>query len=107
MTPFIKDIAKATGAALLFFGVVLGILAVGFLFLGHIAGPSPEQKAAMRVPQLMSEADGCKVYRFVDNGTHYFTRCGNQVNTVRNYTESCGKACTRHRTESITTEGNK
>lgn len=103
----LKDMAKVTGMTLLFLLIAAGILATGVSFIQHFAGPSPEQKAAMRVPQLMSEADGCKVYRFVDNGTHYFTRCGAQVNTVRNYTESCGKACTRNRTETITTEGNK
>jgi hypothetical protein len=103
----LKDIAKATGMTLLFLVLAGGILATGFSFIQHFAEPSPEHKAAMRVPQLMSETDGCKVYRFVDNGTHYFTRCGAQVETVRNYTESCGKACTRNRTESITTGDNK
>ena len=103
----IKDIFKATCMALVFFVIAAGIVGTGILFLSHVAEPSPETKAAMRVPQLMSEADGCRVYRFVDNGTHYFTRCGAQVETVRNYTENCGKACTRHRTESITTEGNQ
>jgi len=103
----LKDIAKATGMTLIFLLIAFGIVGAGFAFIKHFAEPSPEHKAAMRVPQLMSETDGCKVYRFVDNGTHYFTRCGAQVETVRNYTESCGKACTRHRTETITTEGNK
>jgi hypothetical protein len=103
----LKDMAKATGMTLLFLVIAAGILATGFSFLKYFAEPSPEYKAAARVPQLMSEADGCKVYRFVDNGTHYFTRCGAQVETVRNYTENCGKACTRHRTETITTEGNQ
>ena len=103
----IKNIAKATALTLLFCAIVVGILAMGFSFIQYVAEPSPETKAAMRVPQLMSEADGCRVYRFVDNGTHYFTRCGAQVETVRNYTENCGKACTRARTESITTEGNQ
>jgi len=99
----LKDMAKAIGVTLIF----LLIAFAGIAFIQHFVEPSPEHKAAMRVPQLMSETDGCKVYRFVDNGTHYFTRCGAQVNTIRNYTENCGKACTRHRTETITTEGNK
>jgi hypothetical protein len=95
---------KATIATL-----VIGV----FIILGLIGtfqlmfGLSAEQKVEMRVPQLLSEADGCRVYKFVDDGTHYFTRCGEQVSTERNYTESCGKGCTRHRTESITTDGNK
>ncbi len=107
MIDFIKDAAKATAMTLVFLLIAGGIIATGFSFLKYVAEPSPEYKAAARVPQLMSEADGCKVYRFVDNGTHYFTRCGAQVDTIRNYTESCGKACTRHRTETITTEGNQ
>ena len=103
----IKNIFKATCVTLIISVIIIGIVAGFIAFMQHLAEPSFEQKAAAQVPQLMSEADGCKVYRFVDNGTHYFTRCGAQVNTVRNYTESCGKACTRQRTESITTEGNK
>jgi hypothetical protein len=94
------------------FVILAALLALGFIFgiiwvLQSAFGPSDEQKIEMRVPQLLSEADGCRVYRFVDNGTHYFTRCGEQVDTVRHYTESCGKNCTRRRTESIATEGNK
>ena len=107
MIDYLKDIIKATCMTLVCLVIAAGILAMGFLFIQYVAEPSPETKAAMRVPQLMSEADGCKVYRFVDNGAHYFTRCGSQVETIKNYTESCGKACTRHRTESITTEGNQ
>ena len=107
MTEDLKDLCKIIALTVVaFFGLCLSACGI-VLALQAVFEPSPEYKAAMRVPQLMSEADGCKVYRFVDNGTHYFTRCGAQVETVRNYTESCGKACTRNRTESITTEGNK
>ena len=101
------EIAKIVG------GGILALVFAVFITLGlfwafeAVFGLSDEQKIEMRVPQLLSEADGCRVYKFVDNGTHYFTRCGEQVNTVRHYTESCGKGCTRNRTESITTEGNK
>ena len=100
-------IAKIVG------GGILALVFAVFITLGLIwafqavFGLSDEEKTELRVPQLLSEADGCRVYRFVDNGTHYFTRCGEQVNTVRHYTESCGKNCTRNRTEEITTEGNK
>jgi len=107
MIDYIKNIFKATGIAVLISGIVILILLCIVGALASMFEPSPEHKAAMRVPQLMSEADGCKVYRFVDGGTHYFTRCGPHVETVRNYTENCGKACTRNRTETITTEGNK
>ena len=103
----IKNIFKAAGLGVLIGGFVILLLLLFVGALNSIFEPSLEHKAAMRVPQLMSEADGCKVYRFVDGGTHYFTRCGPHVETVRNYTENCGKACTRNRTETITTEGNK
>jgi len=103
----IKDIFKAIGLGLFVTAVCLLIVLGGVLALQGMFGTSPEHKAAMRVPELLSEADGCKVYRFVDSGTHYFTRCGSHVETVRNYSENCGKACTRNRTETLTTEGNK
>ena len=107
MTHDLKDLFIATGAGL---AVLCGLCVIVFGIVWALVAvfePSPENKAAMRVPQLLSEADGCRVYRFVDNGTHYFTRCGTRVETIRNYTESCGKACTRNRTETLTTEDNK
>ena len=101
------EIAKILGGAIL--ALVFAVfITLGLIWaFGAVFGLSDEQKIELRVPQLLSEADGCRVYRFMDNGTHYFTRCGEQVNTVRHYTESCGKNCTRNRTEEITTEGNK
>jgi hypothetical protein len=101
------DFAKLTGFAILAVGIAaLGIVGIYWAFQA-VFGLSDEQKIEMRVPQILSESDGCRVYKFVDDGTHYFTRCGEQVDTVRHYTESCGKNCTRKRTESISTEGNK
>jgi hypothetical protein len=98
---------KMLGIAILLL-VVASIIVLGMIGIFQVVfGLSDEQKIEMRVPQLLSEADGCRVYKFVDDGTHYFTRCGEQVDTVRHYTESCGKNCTRRRTESITTEGNR
>ena len=103
----IAELAKAIGIAIISI-VVAAIIVLGLFGLFQaVFGLNDEEKIELRVPQLLSEADGCRVYRFVDNGTHYFTRCGEQVNTVRHYTESCGKNCTRNRTEEITTEGNK
>ena len=101
------EIAQIVGGGIL--ALVFAVfITLGLIWaFGAVFGLSDEQKIELRVPQLLSEADGCRVYRFVDNGTHYFTRCGEQVNTVRHYTESCGKNCTRNRTEEITTEGNK
>jgi len=101
------DHLKIIGFVILAASVALGSM-LGFIWvLQSTFGPSDEQKIEMRVPQLLSESDGCRVYKFVDDGAHYFTRCGEQVNTVRHYTESCGKNCIRNRTESIATEGNK
>ena len=103
----INEFGKMMGVAMVSL-VIAGLFILGIAWIFQsVFGLSDEQKIEMRVPQLLSEADGCRVYRFVDNGTHYFTRCGEQVNTVRHYTESCGKNCTRNRTEEITTEGNK
>ena len=104
---YIIAFGKALGIAILLL-VVASIIILGLIgIIQAVFGLSDEQKIEMRVPQLLSEADGCRVYKFVDDGTHYFTRCGEQVDTVRHYTESCGKNCTRNRTEEITTEGNK
>ena len=107
MRGFLEEVVKPLAGILLFslflLFVVIGIIAG----LHRIFGPTPEQKEQMRIPAPISSADGCTVYRFEDNGTHYFTRCGSTVTTTRNYTESCGKACSRNRQEVLTTEGNK
>jgi hypothetical protein len=51
-----------------------------------------EREAAERVPHVIREADGCKVYAFKSGeATHFFTRCGSHVTTDRTYSESCGK----------------
>jgi len=103
----IMDFLKMMGVA------IISLIVAAFIILGFyglfkaVFGLNEQEKSEMRVPRLISESDGCRVYKFVDDGTHYFTRCGEQVSTERNYTESCGKGCTRNRTESITTEGNK
>ena len=103
----IMDFLKMMGVAIISLIVATLIILGLYGLFKAVFGLNEQEKTEMRVPQLLSEADGCKVYKFVDNGTHYFTRCGEQVNTVRHYTESCGKNCTRNRTESIATEGNR
>jgi hypothetical protein len=104
---YIIAFGKALGIAILLL-VVASIIILGLIgIIQAVFGLNEQEKAEMRVPRLISESDGCKVYKFVDDGTHYFTRCGEQVSTVRHYTESCGKNCTRNRTEEIATEGNK
>jgi len=75
------------------------------LWLGF--GPSKEEREKSHAMQVIQEIDGCKVYRFYDGDYHYVTRCGANVVTRKNWDENCGKACTRHRTEDITTEGNQ
>ena len=68
-----------------------------------------EKERADSTPHVIREADGCKVYAF-NNGAgsqwHYFTKCGSTVSTERHYTESCGKNCTKQKSETIVTEGN-
>ena len=92
-------LAFLVGSGLLVWFIII-LLYMGF-------GPSQEQLAKDRSMQVIQEIDGCKVYRFYDSTYHYITRCGTKVTTQRNWNEDCGKACTRHRTEDITTEGNQ
>lgn len=66
------------------------------------------QKLARETPKVIREADGCKVYAFERHGRdHYFTRCPATTDTETNWTESCGKNCTRHKAENIVTENAK
>lgn len=56
-------------------------------------------------PHVIREADGCKVYAFKSSGSlHYFTRCPANTTTERTYTETCGKNCTAHKSETLITE---
>ena len=94
-------------------GLLIILIAVVVLFAGvallfSVFGPSDEQRAKDRVPAVVSSADDCTVYKFYDNGSwHYFTKCGGTVTTTKNYTENCGKGCSRSRTENMTPEGNQ
>ncbi|MEX3935064.1 hypothetical protein AB4Y32_25280 [Paraburkholderia phymatum] len=64
------------------------------------------QAAADARPHVIREADGCKVYAFKSGSDwHYFTRCGSEVSTERNWSERHGKT-TEHKSETIVTEGN-
>lgn len=97
---FLITIAVIIGIILTVLGIILGAK-----WLGE---PSPEQRALDAVPRVVAEADGCTVYSFYRNSSwHYFTRCGETVTTTRHYTESCGKGCSRRRTEDIVTQENK
>lgn len=72
--------------------------ALGLVLAACTADPqalAPGSNTEVRV-YLLTEADGCKIYRFSDSGRyHYFTRCtpGEQVSTLS--TSSCGKNCVR------------
>ena len=47
---------------------------------------------------LLFEYDGCKVYRFYDAGrSRYLSKCENvsSSSVSSEYTESCGKSCSR------------
>jgi Tfp pilus assembly protein PilV len=108
MGNFFTDALKTTGITLLLVLVAMLFILGGLLILQAMFGPSDEQRATDRVPAVVSSADGCTVYRFYDNSAwHYFTKCGGTVTTTKNYTESCGKGCSRPRTEAMTTEGNQ
>ena len=88
-----------------FCAIVAGaiFIVLGIVFLMETFGPTEEQKQI----QIISEIDGCKVYRFYDGNYHYVTRCGDKVTTQKNWNESCGKACTRRKTEELVTEENQ
>jgi hypothetical protein len=100
MNERIKELMEQTGVPL---SMPFDKWCEKFAELLEAAVRADEREACAKV----CEKHGCRVYRFVDSGTHYFTRCGPQVETTRHYTESCGKGCTRARTETIKTEGNK
>ena len=95
----VKGIAFVVGFGLLVWFIII-LLYMGF-------GPSQEQLAKDRSMQVIQEMDGCKVYRFYDSNYHYVTRCGGKVTTQKNWSEYCGKACTRRRSEELVTEDNQ
>lgn len=94
---------------LAFAWVVIGMvfLGLGVVALLELFGPTEEQQAQMHKTQIISEMDGCKVYRFYDGNYHYVTRCGDKVTTQKNWSEYCGKACTRRKSEELVTEDNQ
>ena len=67
-----------------------------------------EQREAARIeketPKPLSQADGCTVYVFERQGReHFFTRCEKTTSTETNWTEGCGKGCSRPMRDSIVT----
>ena len=90
------------------FVLLIGFSVSGLLFLINFCFvPSDEAIAKNHAMQVIQTFDNCKVYRFYDREYHYITKCGDNVTTQKNWDESYGKACTRHKTEDITTEGNQ
>jgi hypothetical protein len=53
---------------------------------------APSSNPGFRVERLF-EHDGCTVYRFYDDRTVYFVRCGGEARTEWNTSQSCGKGC--------------
>jgi hypothetical protein len=105
---FLNDALKTIGITLLLVLIAGLFILAGVSTMERMFGKSDEQLARDRVPAVVSSADGCTVYKFYDNSSwHYFTKCGGTVTTTKNYTESCGKGCSRSRTENTTTEGNQ
>ena len=93
------DIILPIGGATLMvivFGTVIGSI---ILALCSVFGPTPEQKAELDKPRIVSRFEDCEIWIFENK--HYVTRCGNHTVTERNYSESCGKGCTRQKVERI------
>jgi hypothetical protein len=66
----------------------------GCMEIKPAAETSQTNNAAIQVDTLFTK-DGCTVYRFEDGGRNrYFVRCDNGQ-TRTEWTESCGKNCTR------------
>jgi len=65
------------------------------------------QDEADRVPRVIREVDGCKVYAFKEGKWHFFTRCPQTTTTDRTY-ESCRQSGKQRicedKTEQIVTE---
>ncbi len=56
---------------------------------------SATENAEIRVDKLFTK-DGCTVYRFYDSGSKYFVRCDGAASTSTQWSETCGKGCTRN-----------
>ncbi len=52
--------------------------------------------------EFLFEVDGCKVYRFQDGYTQYFTTCEGSVSVGHH--ENCGKNCNRTRYNKVETK---
>lgn len=73
------------------------ILAIAASALLAGCGKSPIEKLGTDNPEfsvdLLFKRDGCRVYRFTDNGRfQYFANCPNHTTTISQQAESCGKS---------------
>lgn len=71
--------------------------AIALLLIGCAAEPQELVQGNNKDVEvyLLTEADGCKIYRFMDSGRfHYFTRCAANENVSTSSVQSCGKNCT-------------
>lgn len=68
------------------------LLSIVLLVIGCTKEPKEVQDSSNREYKIsfLFEHDGCKVYRFTDWYTVYFTNCGGTE-----HTETCGKGCLR------------
>ncbi len=78
-----------------------------FAALAFLAGCYPARPALQKQPtnndafkiDYLFTHDGCRVYRFIDVGPHYFVRCDGpapeQPQASATTLVSCGKSCTQ------------
>ena len=111
---FLGDVVDIVGGIILSVLLVVSLFCVvgGLIYCGWLLLLSPQDKEARRqaeiaeaTPHKYAEVDGCTVYTWVANGrNHYFTKCPTKVVTESKYSEYCGKACSKERSETIETE---
>ena len=46
-------------------------------------------------PVIVSEVEGCRLYRVHDGRNVYFTVCNSQVRSTTSWSQDCGKNCKR------------
>lgn len=77
--------------------IAFAMVAVAFSLSG--CGKDPVATSSTNNPNvsvsLMFEHDGCKVYRFVDDGRYvYYSNCRGTTQSFKE--ETCGKGCIAH-----------
>lgn len=89
-----------------FFGGIFGFMAILFLvvFLLTRDKRTEEEKAFAHTPHIIREFDGCKTYKFEDDGAqHYVTRCPNSTVThEKDWYERQGKSSVLRQETNVT-----